>query len=148
MVQVTCVADIHAVLGEGPVWVERERALYWVDIKGLKIFRLGEDGAVEEWATPLRVGSIAPRAGGGFIAGTEDGIAEIDLSQGRFSISFNPFSFMAAVTRLSVAAKANRSIIMSANLRIANCFPTMFFPYLRKSLSTMAERSFVRSSKI
>ena len=35
-----CVADVHAVLGEGPVWVRRESALFWVDIKGLKIFRL------------------------------------------------------------------------------------------------------------
>lgn len=90
MAKVTCVADVHALLGEGPLWVERERALYWVDIKGRKIFRLGEDGAVEEWVTSLRVGSIAPRASGGFIAGTEDGIAEIDLGQGRFSIRFNP----------------------------------------------------------
>ena len=39
---VACVADVHAVLGEGPVWVAREAALYWVDIKGRKIFRLDE----------------------------------------------------------------------------------------------------------
>jgi len=35
-----CVADVRAILGEGPVWVERETALYWLDIKGRKIFRL------------------------------------------------------------------------------------------------------------
>lgn len=45
---VQCVADVHAVLGEGPVWVARESALYWLDIKGLKIFRLASDGTVEE----------------------------------------------------------------------------------------------------
>jgi sugar lactone lactonase YvrE len=86
----TCVADVHAVLGEGPVWVEREAALYWLDIKGLKIFRLGEDGRRSGWPTPLRVGSIAPRAGGGFIAGTEHGIAEIELEAPRFDIVRNP----------------------------------------------------------
>ena len=86
---VLCVADVHAVLGEGPVWVQREQALYWVDIKGRKIFRL-KDNDVAEWLTPMRVGSIAPRAGGGFIAGTDEGIAAIDLGAGQFQIVANP----------------------------------------------------------
>src|SRR4051812_28556091 len=59
-----CVADVHAVLGEGPVWVADEQALYWVDIKGRKIFRLDESGKRDEWPTPMRVGSLAPRVGG------------------------------------------------------------------------------------
>jgi len=78
------------VLGEGPVWVARETALYWVDIKGRKIFRLSEDGELSQWPTPFRVGSIAPRRGGGFIAGTDQGIAEIDLLSGRLQVLFNP----------------------------------------------------------
>ncbi len=87
---VQCVADVHAVLGEGPVWVSRENALYWVDIEGGKIFRLGGRGDVEQWETPFRVGSLAPRASGGFIAGTEHGIAEVDLESGRFEILHEP----------------------------------------------------------
>lgn len=87
---VICVADVHALLGEGPVWVARETALYWVDIKGLKIFRLNEDGRVDEWATPLRVGSLAPRKSGGFIGGTEDGIAIIDPATNRFELVAKP----------------------------------------------------------
>jgi sugar lactone lactonase YvrE len=87
---IRCVADVHAVLGEGPVWVERESALYWVDIKGRKIFRLGEDEQLQQWETPLRVGSLVPRASGGFIGGTEDGIAIIDPEAGRFEIIEDP----------------------------------------------------------
>ena len=87
---VTCIADVHAVLGEGPVWVEREAALYWVDIKGWKIFRIDEAGERREWTTPFRVGSLVPRASGGFIAGTDEGIAEIDLEAGRFTILHHP----------------------------------------------------------
>jgi sugar lactone lactonase YvrE len=87
---VHCVADVHAVLGEGPVWVEREAALYWVDIKGRKIFRLGKSGERTEWPAPYRVGSLAPRAGGGFIGGTDEGIAAIDLDSGSFEILANP----------------------------------------------------------
>ena len=86
----TCVADVHAVLGEGPVWVQRERALYWVDIKGRKVFRLDDRGELREWGTPLRIGSMVPRAGGGFIAATEDGFADVGLDAGRFDILFNP----------------------------------------------------------
>ncbi|HXH52226.1 MAG TPA: SMP-30/gluconolactonase/LRE family protein [Sphingomicrobium sp.] len=88
--QVRCVADVGAVLGEGPAWVEREQALYWVDIKGRKIFRLGESGEVRQWDTPIRVGSLVPRQSGGFIGGTEDGIAAIDLEAGRFQILLHP----------------------------------------------------------
>jgi sugar lactone lactonase YvrE len=87
---VQCVADIHAVLGESPVWVARERALYWVDIDGRKIFRLDSSGKVTAWATPLRVGSLAPRTSGGFIAGTDQGIAEIDPDSGKFDAVAKP----------------------------------------------------------
>lgn len=89
-IEIRCVADVKAVLGEGPVWVEAEQALYWVDIKGRTIFRLDSAGKRDQWATPLRVGSIAPRADGGLIAGTDQGFAEIDLEAGRFDIFHNP----------------------------------------------------------
>jgi D-xylonolactonase len=90
MGEVQCIADVHAVLGEGPVWVTRESALYWLDIKGRKIFRLAEDGRLTEWPTPLRIGSLAPRKSGGFIAGTEDGIALVDPAADRFEIIARP----------------------------------------------------------
>jgi sugar lactone lactonase YvrE len=72
------------------VWVAREAALYWVDIKGRKVFSLNEAGERKEWPTPLRVGSLAPLSSGGFIAGTEDGIAMIDLDAGRFEVVARP----------------------------------------------------------
>lgn len=82
--QVRCVADVGAVLGEGPVWVANEAALYWVDIKGYKIFRLDRHEEVREWGTPFRIASLAPRRQGGFIAGTDRGYAEVDLDSARF----------------------------------------------------------------
>ena len=86
-----CIADVKAVLGEGPVWVEREGALYWVDIKGYKVFRYTVDGgALKSWSTPYRVCSLAPRAQGGFIAGTEDGFSKVDLAEDRFIPLANP----------------------------------------------------------
>ena len=84
------VADVKALLGEGPVWVEREAALLWVDIKGRRLFRIDDQG-LREWATPVCVGSIAPRAAGGYIAGTDRGFYAIDLGgEGHFTPLFDP----------------------------------------------------------
>jgi len=85
-----CIADVHAILGEGPAWVAREGALYWVDIEGRKIFRLDDDGEVTTWETPMRIGSIAPRKSGGFIAGTDEGLAIADPTTERFEVIANP----------------------------------------------------------
>lgn len=85
-----CVADVHAILGESPVWVTREAALYWLDIKGRKIFRLERNDVLTEWPTSVRIGSLGPRRRGGFICGTEDGIAEVEPSAGRFRIIADP----------------------------------------------------------
>lgn len=87
---VECIAGVEAVLGEGPVWVARESALYWVDIKGNKVFRLEEGGALSSWYTPVRVGSLAPRAHGGFVAGTDEGFFLIDLDTDRFEPIAHP----------------------------------------------------------
>lgn len=88
-IEIRCVADVKATLGEGPVWVEAEQALYWVDIKGRTIFRLKAD-ELEVWETPCRVGSIAPKTSGGFIAGTDQGLMTVNLASGRFDLFDNP----------------------------------------------------------
>ena len=88
---VTCVADVKAVLGEGPVWDPRDGGLYWVDIKGYKVFRYTpQGGALKVWDTPYRVCSLAPRSAGGFVGGTEDGFSTIDLEADRFIPLANP----------------------------------------------------------
>jgi len=85
------VADVRDVLGEGPVWVAREAALYWVDIKGRRIHRYtpGDEG-LTSWTPPFRVCSLAPRASGGFVAGAENGFAFIDPAAGRYDLHANP----------------------------------------------------------
>jgi sugar lactone lactonase YvrE len=92
IIQPTCVADVGAILGEGPTWVEREQALYWVDIKGFRIFRIDQAGDVRQWETPFRIASLAPRESGGFVAGTDRGFAEVDLDTPRFDPFHHPES--------------------------------------------------------
>jgi sugar lactone lactonase YvrE len=88
--QIRCVADVRANVGEGPVWVAREAALYWVDNKGRKAFRLAEDGEVRTFQTPFEICCIAPSRSGGFIAGTDRGLANVDFEAERFDVFANP----------------------------------------------------------
>jgi sugar lactone lactonase YvrE len=74
-----CIADVKAVLGEGPVWVVREQALYWVDIPEKRVFRWSAAEGVRAMEVPVQICSLAPRAGGGFIGAGYDGFLEIDL---------------------------------------------------------------------
>jgi sugar lactone lactonase YvrE len=87
---IRCVADVGANVGEGPVWVEREQALYRVDNKGRRVFRRRDDGQLESFDVPLQVCCMAPRASGGFIAGTDKGFAAIDFDADSIEFIANP----------------------------------------------------------
>ncbi len=87
----TCLWALCCELGEGPVWVERDAALWFVDIERPRIHRFDPaNGARASFTPPWRVGSIAPRVGGGFIAGTEAGFALVDPAAGRWELLDNP----------------------------------------------------------
>ncbi len=80
MSEVQVVWDIRAVLGEGPVWVEAENAVYWVDIMSKKVHRYAlAEGAKTTWTFDFAVTSLNPRRDGGFIGTIEDGYAIIDF---------------------------------------------------------------------
>lgn len=80
MREVTAVWEIPALLGEGPVWVEAENAVYWVDIFSNQIHRytIG-DGAKRTWTFDFSITSLNPREGGGFVGTTYDGFVAIDF---------------------------------------------------------------------
>lgn len=72
-----CIADVKATLGEGPMWVAREQALYWVDIMERRIFRWSEADGVRTIEVDRHVCSLLPRARGGFVGGGYDGFLAI-----------------------------------------------------------------------
>lgn len=78
MSEVVCVWQEPALLGEGPLWVARENALYWLDIFGHKIHRYDLEGETRRtWTLPndTLVTSLAVRQGGGFVGTTREGFA-------------------------------------------------------------------------
>jgi sugar lactone lactonase YvrE len=74
------VPGVRCAVGESPVWHAAEQAWYWVDIPARRIWRLEHaTGLARHWTAGEMAACIAPRAGGGLIAGMETGIFAIDL---------------------------------------------------------------------
>lgn len=79
--------DLQAALGEGPVWVERDHALWFVDIKKQQVHRYKpQDGSRQSWNSPEQVGFILPAEGGGFVAGLQSGLYRFDEQSGAFDL--------------------------------------------------------------
>ena len=77
--------EIEAELGEGPVWVERDHALWFVDIKNHLIHRFDpKNGDKKSFAAPGQVGFVFPADRGGFIAGLQSGLHHFDETSGKF----------------------------------------------------------------
>jgi D-xylonolactonase len=79
--------ELAAELGEGPVWVERDRALWFVDIKKRQINRYDPaGGARRSWQAPEQVGFILAAERGGFVAGLQSGLYHFDERSGAFAL--------------------------------------------------------------
>jgi sugar lactone lactonase YvrE len=73
------VVPSYDILGEGPCWAAAEGRLYWFDIKGRRLHWLTPaDGATGAVALPIRASAAAPRAQGGLLLATEQGLAAFD----------------------------------------------------------------------
>lgn len=85
------VLSLGAVLGEGPVWVERDRALWFVDIKAQLIHRYDPEMEISRsWPTPAPVGWIVPAIAGDFILGLKTGLHRFDPATGQFALLHDP----------------------------------------------------------
>ena len=76
------VFDARCAVGESPVWVAAEQALYWVDIAGRSLHRWQADsGKVHRWSTVEQPGCIAPHVAGGWICAMESGIFRLTTDE-------------------------------------------------------------------
>jgi sugar lactone lactonase YvrE len=93
---IRCISDERAALGESPVWSAAEGCVYWIDIRGKKLHRT--DPAAPEtrtWALPSHPGMIALRRQGGLVVALEGGLYGFDPRSGRFDflVRLEPESF-------------------------------------------------------
>ncbi|QDG77278.1 SMP-30/gluconolactonase/LRE family protein [Labrenzia sp. PHM005] len=81
--QVSVVADMKPLLGEGPVWDSDTERLYFIDSLGKRIFRCAADGRdMQTWSVPSEIGSMALKQSGGAILALRDGFHEMDFVTG------------------------------------------------------------------
>ena len=79
--------NLEAELGEGPVWVERDKALWFVDIKKHQVHRFDPaSGSKKSWDAPEQVGFLFPAERGGFVAGLKSGLYHFDERSGAFEL--------------------------------------------------------------
>jgi len=72
------IVDARNAVGECPVWVGEENALYWVDIPAGGLQRWSADtGQVSAWKTPEMLACIARHADGSWVAGMESGFFQL-----------------------------------------------------------------------
>ncbi len=76
MNEIEHVLAVQNELGEGPIWVPEEKALYWLDIKNSLVFRFyPSTGKHESFAIEVPITALAMRDSGGFVAATYKGFA-------------------------------------------------------------------------
>ncbi|HEV2865418.1 MAG TPA: SMP-30/gluconolactonase/LRE family protein [Allosphingosinicella sp.] len=81
------VCDTGATLGEGPVWIGRDSALWFVDIKQKRIYRFDPaGGSLRSFEAPEQVGWVLPANDGTLLAGLQSGIHRFDPDTGAFSL--------------------------------------------------------------
>jgi sugar lactone lactonase YvrE len=91
MENVTCVLDVHAKVGECPVWCPEEGKLYWVDIGRCTINRFDPaTGHNEVCQLPEQIGSFALREQGGIVAALRSGFAFLDFATGHLTAICDP----------------------------------------------------------
>ena len=91
MVQVDCVLDAKAAVGEGALWCEREGALWWVDIDGCALHRFDPStGRNRTWPMPSRIGCFVLREAGGLVVALEDGFHFYDPVTGQLEPIVDP----------------------------------------------------------
>ena len=82
-IEITCVVDNKAKLGEGPVWDVQDQVLWWTDIKGKCIHRFDPvTGTNTNYPLPVHVGCFALRETSGFLLAAEHGFYTWDPETG------------------------------------------------------------------
>ena len=85
---VSLACKVGAELGEGPVWIERDAALWFVDIKGPRVHRFEPGSAQRQsWEAPAQCGFVVPvrHSPLQLLAGLKTGLHEFDPATGRFT---------------------------------------------------------------
>lgn len=93
---ITCVVDAKAELGEGTIWDPAAGVLWWIDIWSRLIHRYDpKTGRDQTWEAPEYLGCIGLRAKGGLIVTMVSGFYFFDPATGKFDAIVDPEAHLA-----------------------------------------------------
>jgi sugar lactone lactonase YvrE len=103
-VKIELVLDAKAIIGESPLWVPPENALYWADIKAPALHRFHPaSGETRRWNLPADIGGYALDGYGRALVALRTGLDWLDLKTGELTqIVASPFD--TALIRFNEAA--------------------------------------------
>lgn len=86
--KIDLVLDAQAIIGESPLWVADESALYWADIKAPALHRMQLDGGGRRsWALPADLGAFALDGKGRALVALRTGLFWLDLATGDLTLA-------------------------------------------------------------
>jgi len=89
--EITCVVDARAELGESTYWDPAAEVLWWIDIYGPTIHRFDPaTGRNESWPAPEYPGCLAVRESGGLVVSLASGFHFFDPATGTFTPIVDP----------------------------------------------------------
>jgi sugar lactone lactonase YvrE len=98
------VLDAKAIIGESPLWVSPENALYWADIKSPALHRLNlASGDQNSWALPTDIGGFALDGHGRAMVALRTGLYWLDLASNSLT-QLAPAPFDPKLIRFNEAA--------------------------------------------
>jgi len=78
-------------IGETPIWVAKEQALYWIDYERCTVYRYdSKTGEYQTFEVARAITGLYPRASGGWIAATRTGIAFWEQHTNEFTFVVDP----------------------------------------------------------
>jgi L-arabinonolactonase len=91
MIEIRCVVDAKAQLGESTYWDPMAGVLWWIDIYGPIIHRFDpKTNRTESFEAPEYLGCIAVRASGGLVVSMKSGFLFFDPANARFDPIADP----------------------------------------------------------
>ena len=91
MIEIECIIDAKAQLGEATYWDPKDQVLWWIDIYGRTIHRT--DPLTREdrtWQAPEYLGTLSLRDKGGLVVSMVSGFYFFDPASGRFDAIADP----------------------------------------------------------
>ncbi|HTM46957.1 MAG TPA: SMP-30/gluconolactonase/LRE family protein [Polyangiaceae bacterium] len=98
---IECLWQVGAQVGESPLWVPSENALYFVDIYGDVLHRYHpESGEKRSQPATARLSALVPLKSGGFLGSAQHSVGKVDVTTGKLD-SWATLSNEPATNRLN-----------------------------------------------